>query len=97
MNSSVPSDISVVRALDCFCQALDDFLAVLLTNVTNCRTTAEASPRRDAKLRIAFGTIPLILRYVTPSMFIRCSEAGTKEMPRPAATRLSVEVIRGAC
>jgi hypothetical protein len=29
-------------------------------------------------------------------MIIRCMEAGTAEIPRPAATRLSTDVMRGA-
>ena len=80
-----------------FLQSADKPLAVAFTRFTNCRTTAEASPRREARLRMAFGwPAPLRRRYMTPSMRICCSEAGTTAMPSPLATRLSADVMRGA-
>src|SRR5258706_420501 len=64
----------------------------------NCLTTADWSPRREASLSTAVGrTGPLSERYTTPSIFIRWIDDGTNEMPSPAPTKLSVDVIRGAC
>ena len=38
-------------------------LAALRTSVQNCRTTADGSPRRDARLSTAFGcALPLMRR-----------------------------------
>ncbi len=72
--------------------------AVAFTSLMNCLTTPDASPRRDASASDAFGLEPpLSGRYRTPSIFMRCNEDGTIEMPEPAATRLKVEVMRGAC
>jgi len=72
-------------------------LAARFTKFRKCRTTAEESPRRDARFKGCLGIgPPLRRRYVTPSMCIRCSEAGTREMPSPTETRLSVDAMREA-
>ena len=58
---------------------------------------AEGSSRRQARLS---GTLiagrPVRGRYVTPSSGNLLRDAGTMVMPRPAATRLRVETMRGA-
>src|ERR1700687_1416534 len=91
-----PSDRSRLNHA-AFPRSARKFLAARLTRLRKCRTTAEGSPRRDARFRTAFGWLgPLRRRYATPSMIIRCMEAGTAEIPRPGATRLSADVMRGA-
>src|SRR5215471_1009144 len=67
------------------------------TRFRNCRTTVEGSARRDARLRqmVDCGE-PFSRRYTTPSICIRCMDAGTRAIPSPTATKPRLDVTRGA-
>jgi hypothetical protein len=72
------------------------FLAVDRTKLRNCLSTGEGSLRREANPRNAFGAAPCMRRYTIPAIRTLCIVDGTKAIPSPAATRLRVDVIRGA-
>lgn len=79
-------------------QKVGRFIAAFLTKARKCRTTAEGSPRREARFRgCVTRAAPLSRRYTTPSIFIRRTDSGTMEIPSPAATKLSADVMRGTC
>src|SRR5579883_731641 len=67
------------------------------TRSMKASVAADRSSARQARLS---GTLipgrPAKALYVTPSSGRRLSDAGTMVMPSPAATRLSVETMRGA-
>src|SRR5262249_23579111 len=70
---------------------------IFFTSCRNCRTTVEGSARRDARLRrtVDCGE-PFSRRYTTPSICIRCMDAGTRAIPSPTATKPRLDVTRGA-
>ena len=54
---------SAGRSLRATSYTLPNSRAALRTSVQNCRTTADGSPRRDARLSTAFGcALPLMRR-----------------------------------
>src|ERR1043166_7843202 len=77
-----------------FAVAARKFLATCLANCRNWRTTGELSLRRVARFRGALSCVAsLKRRKTTPTIFIRCIEAVTMAIPRPADTSASLEIL----